>query len=572
MDSPIDRSADPNIDTLAVLLESVSDAARALTAGQMADELSTSTKPSKRSLGSPLIVDSSRDRLPNPEYSFALSSCRRRGFRLIPKVGGLIGLALAVAVPANSTFESPVSDLWRRLVDLGGEIASPHLGSMGWRKLGGPAVPRLTVQSSRAMSGEPAPLGLALQGESDGAVVLLTGLVPGMELSIGRKVAGDAWEVLATELDGAWIGPPKTFVGPVELIAELRLSPDKIADRQAVHIDWIPAIAPTAIRHQLDERSITEAPTISPPSSKRQADPKEITAEPQISLPRESETEIIASAPSSPTLSQSELNQEAIKAVPLDSLTSTQSQLVPDEVKALRPILPTATQNHFYPEEIATASPSLTRSLAPSQLGQEEFGAVAMISPTHAQKELDEDIAAQRMPTQKQLDQEEIVAQPPSLAAALPNKLIMADSQPSPMPAQYQPDRGEIATAPTISSTSPRQLDQEQITGRAPISSPPDGHSLDHEQIAVLLRRGKDLIASGDIAAARLVLQRAADANDAQAALALGATYDPLVLRELKVYGPAADPAMARSWYEKARAFGSETATRRIEMLTTVVR
>ena len=40
----------------------------------------------------------------------------------------------------------------------------------------------------------------------------------------------------------------------------------------------------------------------------------------------------------------------------------------------------------------------------------------------------------------------------------------------------------------------------------------------------------------------------------------------------LKVYGLTADPAMARSWYEKARAFGSDTATRRIEMLTTGVR
>jgi hypothetical protein len=411
------------------------------------------------------------------------------------------------------------------------------------------------------MSGEPAPLGLALQGESDGAVVFLTGLVPGMELSIGRPIAGDAWEVLATQLDDAWIGPPKSFVGSVELIAELRLSPDKIADRQAVQIDWIPAIAATAIPDRLD----TEAPTISPPSSKRQADSKEIPAEPQISLPREAENEIIAAAPISPTLAQSELNQEAIKAVPLDWLTSTQNQLAPDEVKALRPISPTATHNHFDQEEIATASPSLTRSPAPSQLGQEEFGAVAMMSPTHAQKQLDEDIAA--LP-QKQLDQEESAAANP----ALPNKLIVAGPQSSLTPVQYQPDRDEIATAPAISLTSPSQVDQEQIMGQAPISSSPARHPLDHEEIAVLLQRGKDLIASGDIAAARLVLRRAADANDAQAALALGATYDPLVLRELKVYGLTADPAMARSWYEKARAFGSDTATRQIEMLTTGVR
>ena len=50
----------------------------------------------------------------------------------------------------------------------------------------------------------------------------------------------------------------------------------------------------------------------------------------------------------------------------------------------------------------------------------------------------------------------------------------------------------------------------------------------------VLLKGGKDLIASGDISAARLMLKRAADANDAEAALALAATYDPFVLRELR--------------------------------------
>ena len=90
---------------------------------------------------------------------------------------------------------------------------------------------------------------------------------------------------------------------------------------------------------------------------------------------------------------------------------------------------------------------------------------------------------------------------------------------------------------------------------------------LDREEIAVLLKIGKDLIASGDIAAARLTLKRAADAGDAEAALALASTYDPYVLRELKAYGFPADAAMARAWYEKAKDLGSPVAPRRLEML-----
>ena len=92
-------------------------------------------------------------------------------------------------------------------------------------------------------------------------------------------------------------------------------------------------------------------------------------------------------------------------------------------------------------------------------------------------------------------------------------------------------------------------------------------HSLEQLQ-PVLLKRGKDLIAEGDIAAARLILKRAADANNAEAALALAATYDPFVLRELKVYGFTPDAAMARVWYEKATELGSPAAPRRLEMLT----
>ena len=45
-----------------------------------------------------------------------------------------------------------------------------------------------------------------------------------------------------------------------------------------------------------------------------------------------------------------------------------------------------------------------------------------------------------------------------------------------------------------------------------------------------MLKRAKDSIAIGDIAAARLLLARAADAQDASAALLLAQTYDPVVL------------------------------------------
>jgi hypothetical protein len=92
-------------------------------------------------------------------------------------------------------------------------------------------------------------------------------------------------------------------------------------------------------------------------------------------------------------------------------------------------------------------------------------------------------------------------------------------------------------------------------------------HRLDPNEIASSLKRADDLIASGDLAAARLVLRRAANAGDARAAMTLAGTYDPAILEKLGVHGFVPDVAMARAWYEKAKKFGSAEAPRRLELL-----
>jgi TPR repeat protein len=72
----------------------------------------------------------------------------------------------------------------------------------------------------------------------------------------------------------------------------------------------------------------------------------------------------------------------------------------------------------------------------------------------------------------------------------------------------------------------------------------------------------------GDFAAARLVLRPAAEAGGHEAALLLGATYDPAALSDLGALGLAPDPNMARAWYQRAMEAGSVEASRRIERLT----
>ncbi len=122
------------------------------------------------------------------------------------------------------------------------------------------------------------------------------------------------------------------------------------------------------------------------------------------------------------------------------------------------------------------------------------------------------------------------------------------EAQETPIPAQAVKT---VAVSPVAAEPAP-----------APV---PALRALDREEIAMLVKRSEDLIVQGDIAAARLMLTRAAEAGDARAALALGSTYESGVLRKLGVLGVAADARQAREWYAKAAEFGSGEAKRRLE-------
>jgi hypothetical protein len=102
------------------------------------------------------------------------------------------------------------------------------------------------------------------------------------------------------------------------------------------------------------------------------------------------------------------------------------------------------------------------------------------------------------------------------------------------------------------------------VAGAAPIAEPTPRATTpqpDTLEVAALVKRGLRLGAAGDVAAARLMLLRAADAHDAGAAWALGATYDPGVLTALGIRGVEPDMAAARRWYAKAKEYGAGHAS-----------
>jgi len=85
------------------------------------------------------------------------------------------------------------------------------------------------------------------------------------------------------------------------------------------------------------------------------------------------------------------------------------------------------------------------------------------------------------------------------------------------------------------------------------------------DEINSLLRRGRALVAAGDIASARLILTRLAEAGSTDACLALASTFDAAVLAEMHVVGVQPDSAKARAWYQKAAEQGSTEARRRLQ-------
>lgn len=108
-----------------------------------------------------------------------------------------------------------------------------------------------------------------------------------------------------------------------------------------------------------------------------------------------------------------------------------------------------------------------------------------------------------------------------------------------------------------------------QSFGERPVTSPRAESSqasrqIEAQELKNLMQRAETALENRDFAAARLLLRRAAEAGDPKAAIALAATYDPRVLKQLGALGAQANADRAREWYRKAADWGSPEAGRRL--------
>jgi hypothetical protein len=108
---------------------------------------------------------------------------------------------------------------------------------------------------------------------------------------------------------------------------------------------------------------------------------------------------------------------------------------------------------------------------------------------------------------------------------------------------------------------------------RAWITVPPSanqslvGQNIDDTAARDLLARADRLLEKGDIVGARTVYQRAAELGSGEAALALGATYDPNRLWSLGVLGLVGNKERAKQWYLRASQLGRPEAKDRLTAL-----
>jgi TPR repeat protein len=165
----------------------------------------------------------------------------------------------------------------------------------------------------------------------------------------------------------------------------------------------------------------------------------------------------------------------------------------------------------------------------------------------------------------------------PDPAQLTANDIQLKDPARLPAPANQTAGARRVATiAVTPTRAEITTAYQSAAQGRAPAAAAPPAaipptaapaRRLDADELATLLSRARGLLSAGDIPPARLLLERAADAQEAGAALLLARTYDPDVLGTQDARNIIADPAAARAWYQRAAQLGSSDAQRRLSQL-----
>jgi hypothetical protein len=82
------------------------------------------------------------------------------------------------------------------------------------------------------------PLAIKITNYTTDTMVTLTGLVSGTTLSAGADVGEGQWRVAVEDLPNARVIPPRDYVGPMTVVAELRRGDEEAIVRTPVRLTW----------------------------------------------------------------------------------------------------------------------------------------------------------------------------------------------------------------------------------------------------------------------------------------------------------------------------------------------
>lgn len=225
----------------------------------------------------------------------------------------------------------------------------------------------------------------------------------------------------------------------------------------------------------------------------------------------------------------------------------------------------------------------VSAGLAVGAVGLALWATMLPFAPSAPQRESDGDAPALAQvrapvlaPIRAAADPAERPALPPFSPATLPPPAPASPAGPVLAAAAEPPTADPPATvdlaldlsAPALMSDGSSNPAAEEVEAAAPLevettAIPEMTERLAPEMMALLLRRGEEMLALHDISAARRLFERAARAGSATAAFTLGTTYD----RQHLASATDADAGSTRRWYTLAAERGDQEARRRLDRL-----
>jgi len=295
-----------------------------------------------------------------------------------------------------------------------------------------------------------------------------------------------------------------------------------------------PAVAATVQTPVVKETEQSNEPNLTPPP---------VTAEPKLKVKSKSQERIASPiAPIAP-----KVEAPLPEAPPLPSKAA-----VPLLSKAAPPLL----SKEAVPLKVAEMAPPLK----PAQVAPSET------TPSNVT------VVEAKPLTAAQLETASIAPQSPAAPVALPAPPVMVITPAAELPKQRNaPQTSDQTTTP--SSQRVARIDPDSLTTspKPSAATPPLSIAQTSQQP---LSETKQMVAqadqhmlSGDISAARLLYEFAAQAGDVEAAVKLAQTYDPIAIESMKVQGIKPNPKLAQIWYQFASERGNAVATRRSQAL-----